>query len=137
LWGHSWNTARSLNRKDRLTFTIIGSVCVSSNFLRYDVSILFDARAIFCPTIEYVEQVNDFILSLINGEEKTYLSSDTPCQSDEDQGIQSEWFTSKFLNEIKCSGIKNHRLKWRWVYLLSFWETLIKKMVFVRDEFPS
>jgi len=33
-----------------------------------------DDRTILCPTIEYVEQVNDFIPSLINGEEKTYLS---------------------------------------------------------------
>jgi len=41
----------------------------------------------------------------------TYLSSDTPCQSDEDQEIQGEWFTSEFLNEIKCPGIPNHRRK--------------------------
>jgi len=25
--------------------------------------------------------------------------------------MQSEWFTSEFLNEIKCLGIPNHRLK--------------------------
>ena len=67
--------------------------------------------AILCPTNDCVEKVNDFMLSLLSDEEITYLSSDTPCQSDQDEEMQSEWFTSEFLNEIKCSGILNHRLK--------------------------
>jgi len=37
-----------------------------------------------CLTIEFVDQVNDFILSLLSGKEITYLSSNTPCQSNED-----------------------------------------------------
>ena len=71
----------------------------------------FDDGAILCPTNDCVEEVNDFMLSLLSGEEIMYLSSDTPCQSDQDEEMQSEWFTSEFLNEIKCSGIPNHRLK--------------------------
>ena len=71
----------------------------------------FDDDAILCPTIDSVEQVNDFILSFIPGEEQIYLSSDTPCQSDDDQEIQGEWFTQEFLNDIKCSEISNHRIK--------------------------
>jgi len=55
-----------------------------------------------CPTIDSVEQVNDFILSLFCGEELSYLSLDNPCQSDDDQEIQGEWFTQEFLNDIKC-----------------------------------
>jgi len=81
------------------------------NVLNSICQTLFDDATILCPTIEAVEEVNDFILSLIDGEERTYLSSDTPCQSDEDNNIQSEWFTSKFLNDIKCSGIPNHKIK--------------------------
>jgi len=50
----------------------------------------FDDNAILCPTIDSVEQVNDFILSLSLGEEQIYLSSDTPCQFDDDQEIQGE-----------------------------------------------
>ena len=61
----------------------------------------FDDGAIFCPTIDSVEQVNDFILSLIPGEEQIY----------DDQEIQGEWFTQEFLNDIKYSGIPNHRIK--------------------------
>ncbi|MCI03043.1 ATP-dependent DNA helicase PIF1 [Trifolium medium] len=70
----------------------------------------FDDGAILAPTLEVVEQVNDFVLSMIPGEEKEYLSCDTPCKSDEDYDVQSDWLTSEFLNEIKCSGIPNHRL---------------------------
>jgi len=47
---------------------------------------------------------------MIPGDSKTYLSSDTPCKSDEDYQVQSDWFTSEFLNDVKCSGIPNHRL---------------------------
>ena len=39
------------------------------------------------------------------------MISDTPCQSNEQDEVQSEWFTSEFLNDIKCSGIPNHKLK--------------------------
>ena len=42
---------------------------------------------------------------------RSYLSSDTPCQSNEKEDIQVEWFTSEFLNDIRCSGIPNHCLK--------------------------
>ena len=66
----------------------------------------FDDGAILCPTNDSVEQVNDFMLSLLGGEKVTYLSSDTPCQSDEQDKVQSE-----FLNDIKCSRIPNHKLK--------------------------
>jgi len=41
----------------------------------------FEDGALLCPTTELVEQVNDFILSLLIGKEITYLSSDTPYQS--------------------------------------------------------
>ena len=64
---------------------------------------------ILCPTIEVIEKVNDFILFLVNAKE--YLRSDTPCQSNEDNDIQSEWFTFEFLNDIKCSGKPNHKIK--------------------------
>ena len=42
----------------------------------------FDDGAILCPTNDCVEKVNDFMLSLLSGEEITYLSLDTTCQSD-------------------------------------------------------
>ncbi|RDX80526.1 hypothetical protein CR513_38920, partial [Mucuna pruriens] len=41
-------------------------------------------RPILAPTLEAGQQVNEFILSLIPGDEKQYLSYDAPCDSDED-----------------------------------------------------
>ena len=43
----------------------------------------FDDGAILWPTNDSIEEVNEFMLSLLGGEKVTYLSSDTPCQSDE------------------------------------------------------
>lgn len=71
----------------------------------------FEERGILAPTLESVEQVNDFVISSIPGDETEYLSSDAVCQSDENSEVQGEWFTPEFLNEIKCSGIPNHKLK--------------------------
>ncbi|KAK7275882.1 hypothetical protein RIF29_17008 [Crotalaria pallida] len=70
----------------------------------------FEERTILAPRLDNVEQINDLILSLIPGEEKEYLSSDTPCISDMDDDIHVEWFTTEFLNDIKISGLSNHKL---------------------------
>jgi len=70
----------------------------------------FQVRAILAPTLDLVEKVNDYVMSLIPGEGKEYLSCDTICKVDEDVGIDRRWITSEFLNGIKCSGIPNHRL---------------------------
>lgn len=66
----------------------------------------FEERAILAPTLESVEEVNNYMLSTIPGEEKEYLSFDMTCKSDEDSEVGGEWFTSEFLNDIKCSGIQ-------------------------------
>ncbi|XP_056688054.1 uncharacterized protein [Spinacia oleracea] len=69
----------------------------------------FQDRAILAPTNECVEEVNEQLLSMISGEEKIYLSSDSICKADI-QGNQ-ELYTPDFLNSIKCSGLPNHTLK--------------------------
>ncbi|KAK2359764.1 ATP-dependent DNA helicase PIF1 [Trifolium repens] len=71
----------------------------------------FQDRCILAPTLEAVEKVNDTLLSLIPGTEKEYYSSDLVCKSDKNDDITNEWFTTEFLNDIKCSGIPNHRLR--------------------------
>ncbi|XP_016200273.1 ATP-dependent DNA helicase PIF1-like [Arachis ipaensis] len=70
----------------------------------------FQSRVILAPTLESVEKVNDFVLTIFPGMEKEYLSSDTTCQADENEDVQQEWFTLEFLNDIKCSGLPNHKL---------------------------
>lgn len=58
------------------------------NVLNMICETLFDDAAILCPTIEVVKEINDFILSLIDVEEKIYFTLDTPCEYDEDNDIQ-------------------------------------------------
>ncbi|VFQ77716.1 unnamed protein product [Cuscuta campestris] len=48
-------------------------------------------RALLAPTLEVVEMINDFVLFLIPGDEKEYLSSDSSCQADADIGIDGDW----------------------------------------------
>ena len=70
----------------------------------------FQDKALLTHTLEVVEMVNEFTLSQILGEEKSYLSFDSFCISDEDVFIEADQLTTKLLNEIKCSGISNHKL---------------------------
>ncbi|XP_057426479.1 uncharacterized protein LOC130719899 [Lotus japonicus] len=71
----------------------------------------FQERAILAPTLECVEEINNFMLGMIPGDETEYLSCDTPWKSDEDSGVNAEWFTFEFLNDFKCSGFPNHAIK--------------------------
>jgi len=73
-------------------------------------SYFFQDRAILAPTLELVEKVIDYVMSLVPGEEKEYLSCDTVLKCDEEAGIDRQWITPEFLNDIKCSGMPNHRL---------------------------
>ncbi|KEH17292.1 PIF1-like helicase [Medicago truncatula] len=54
-----------------------------------------------------------FFIYGYGGEEKEFLSYDSVFQSSENSDVQSEWFTTEFLNGIKSSGIPNDRLKLR------------------------
>jgi len=65
------------------------------------------------PTLELVEKVNDYVMSLIPGECKEYLSCDTVLKCDEDIGIDRRWITLEFLNDIKCSGMPNQKLHFK------------------------
>jgi ATP-dependent DNA helicase PIF1 len=70
----------------------------------------FQDRAILAPTLDVVEQINDYVLSLIPGEFKEYLSCDSVSRCDQDDVIDHQWITTEFLNEIRCSGLPNYRL---------------------------
>ncbi|XP_020966375.1 uncharacterized protein LOC110266322 [Arachis ipaensis] len=67
-------------------------------------------RTILAPTLESVEKVKNFVLTIFLGMKNEYLSSDTTYQADENEDVQQEWFTPKFLNDIKCSELPNHKL---------------------------
>ncbi|RYR66272.1 hypothetical protein Ahy_A03g012255 [Arachis hypogaea] len=71
----------------------------------------FQDRAILAPTVENVEEINNYIVDLLPGEEKSYLSADSICGSDAYSDVDVDWITVEFLNQIRCSGLPNHLLK--------------------------
>jgi len=73
----------------------------------------FQERRILAPTLDAVEHVNKFLLSLVPGDEKENISFDLVCKSDENSEVQSEWFTTEFLNNAKFSDIPNHKLRFK------------------------
>ncbi|XP_057720223.1 uncharacterized protein LOC130934697 [Arachis stenosperma] len=71
----------------------------------------FQDRAILAPTVDNVEEINNYIVDLLPGEEKNYLSADSICGSDAYSDVDVDWITVEFLNQIRCSGLPNHSLK--------------------------
>ncbi|KAM3305365.1 hypothetical protein P3S67_012231 [Capsicum chacoense] len=67
-------------------------------------------RSILAPTLDIVESINDFIVSLNHNPKKTYPSSNTVCMSDHSFTALEHVHTPKFLNSIKCFGIPNHSI---------------------------
>ncbi|KAF7821240.1 ATP-dependent DNA helicase PIF1-like [Senna tora] len=72
--------------------------------------VYFRERAILSPTLDDVAQVNEFMLGLLPGEERTYLSSDAICNQDPQDEL-AEVYTTEFLNTICGSGLPYHPLK--------------------------
>ncbi|XP_025625339.1 uncharacterized protein [Arachis hypogaea] len=68
-------------------------------------------RAILAPTVDNVEEINNYIVDLLSGEEKNDLSADLICGSDVYSDVDVNWINVEFLNQIRCSGLPNHSLK--------------------------
>ena len=71
----------------------------------------FQDRAILAPKNEVVDTLNDYMLDLLLGEAKSYLSYDTPCSQDENVDGQHNIHTPEFLNTMTASGFPNHEIK--------------------------
>ncbi|XP_053561407.1 ATP-dependent DNA helicase PIF1-like [Bombina bombina] len=68
----------------------------------------FSKKAILCTKNCHVDQINDHVLNLLDGDEKIYLSSDSiDDQTDED----AQNYPIEFLNELAPSGMPLHKLK--------------------------
>nr|XP_016465484.1 PREDICTED: ATP-dependent DNA helicase pif1-like [Nicotiana tabacum] len=67
-------------------------------------------RVILAPTLDMVESINQYMILLNHNSEKSYLSSDTICSSDQTYSALEHVHTPEFLNTIKCSGVPNHAL---------------------------
>ena len=72
--------------------------------------LFFQNRAILTPKNTIVNEVNDYILSLIPGEERTYLSCDSPIADTTSSNRPDDIHTPEFLNTINSSGLPNHKI---------------------------
>ncbi|RYR48040.1 hypothetical protein Ahy_A07g034036 [Arachis hypogaea] len=71
----------------------------------------FQDRAILALTVDNVEEINNYIVDLLPGEEKNYLSADLICGSDVYSDVDVDWINVEFLNQIRYSGLPNRSLK--------------------------
>ncbi|KAF1892864.1 hypothetical protein Lal_00035508 [Lupinus albus] len=79
--------------------------------LHYNDEKFLQRRAIIASTIDIVDQINEYVLSIIPGEEKDYLSSDSVDMSDINYIETVNILTTKFLNTLSTSGLPNHKIK--------------------------
>jgi len=71
----------------------------------------FQDRAILAPTNAIVEAINQYMLDLIPGDEKIYLSCDSLCNANSNVDMPDDVHTPEFLNTIVASRIPNHKLR--------------------------
>ncbi|XP_057742953.1 uncharacterized protein LOC130961220 [Arachis stenosperma] len=67
-------------------------------------------RAILAPTLELVDEINRYMMSLNPTEAQTYFSSDKACPTENNNDILASVHTPGLLNAIRCSGVPNHDL---------------------------
>ena len=67
----------------------------------------FHERTMLAPTMRFFTKVNEHILSLISGEERLYLSSNS---IDKSNGNYGTTILLEFLNSIPASGVPKHKL---------------------------
>ncbi|XP_061368967.1 uncharacterized protein LOC133311858 [Gastrolobium bilobum] len=70
----------------------------------------FKERAILTPKLSDVAMLNEHLMSMIPGEEMTFLSSDKILKQDVTSSVKDDEFTPKILNTLSCSGIPDHKL---------------------------
>ncbi|XP_010490304.1 PREDICTED: uncharacterized protein LOC104768062 [Camelina sativa] len=69
----------------------------------------FQNRAILCPTNDDVSTINDQMLSILEGDERVYLSSDSIDPADK-RSKDNPAYSPDFLNSVRISGVPNHAL---------------------------
>ncbi|XP_019197737.1 PREDICTED: uncharacterized protein LOC109191566 [Ipomoea nil] len=89
-------------------------VIVESTFLlfqeqQHDADYLI-GRAILAPTLEVVDEVNDYMSNLNVAECRTYFSSDSVCPTESTLDVVAGLHTLELLNGLKCSRLPNHCL---------------------------
>ncbi|XP_058752595.1 uncharacterized protein LOC131625781 [Vicia villosa] len=75
-----------------------------------DVEFL-QGKVILASTIEVVDKINNYVLDLLPGEEKEFLSFDSIDRTDTSYNEAYEVLTPEFLSKLRTSGLPNHKIK--------------------------
>ncbi|XP_072064332.1 uncharacterized protein [Arachis hypogaea] len=70
----------------------------------------FKDKSILAPTLDVVTEVNNHVMSLLPGNEKVYLSSDTLLNQDDHFEYELYTMSTEYLNALNYSGIPQHKL---------------------------
>jgi ATP-dependent exoDNAse (exonuclease V) alpha subunit len=80
---------------------------------KYTDAKYLEDRAILAPTNDDVQEINDYIIDLINVDEETYLSADSICKAVSNNQDQDIMYPIEFFNSLKFTGIPNHNLRFK------------------------
>jgi hypothetical protein len=97
-----------LKRGDDPRETIINST-YPDLLSNYRERTFLEERAILCPRNDIVQEINDYIMDKLSGEEMVYRSCDSVCTRSADGS--DELYPTEFLNTLKFSGIPDHELR--------------------------
>ncbi|XP_042036669.1 ATP-dependent DNA helicase pif1-like [Salvia splendens] len=75
-----------------------------------DLSCHLHDRAILAPTLDVVDLVNQYMISLDQSDGRVYFSSDSISKSDQSSNGFAKIHSVEFLNNLKCSATPNHEL---------------------------
>ncbi|XP_019151942.1 PREDICTED: uncharacterized protein LOC109148664 [Ipomoea nil] len=89
--------------------TIVESIFPTANYGMLEESHL-EGRAILSPTLDVVDQINQYMCDMNTAEGRTYLSCDSLCKAESDDDNLSQVHTPEFLNGLRLSGLPNHSL---------------------------
>lgn len=90
--------------------SIVRSTCPNLLASMGDIE-YFQNRAILTSKNIIVEKINEYILDMVPGEEKVYLSYDSPDERNVRGDAMDDVHTPEFLNTIVASGLPNHKLR--------------------------
>jgi ATP-dependent DNA helicase PIF1 len=76
----------------------------------YSDPIFLRERAIISPKNDTIDEINNHVLSLVLGNEKVFLSSDTLAESSKANGNLDLLYPVEFLNSLQFKGIPPHKL---------------------------
>ncbi|KAL6550086.1 hypothetical protein OROMI_020574 [Orobanche minor] len=71
----------------------------------------FQDRAILAPTNEIVQEVNNYIISLLPEDATEFMSPDSICPDEDDTVNREDVYYVVFLNTIRTYGIPNHIIR--------------------------